>query len=371
MESFPSERTQLPWSVVRGLLAAAAIVVIVAGLRTVRGILVPVLIAVFVSVACAPALLWMRRRGVPSVVAVFVIVMVILTGGVALTLFLGDALSDFARRLPSYQAVLTERFGEAVAQLERFGVRLPDDNPDELLNVGAAFNWVALLFNSFLSLLTNGLLILLTVIFILLEAAGFEAKLRRALRNPDATLSRFAAFATGVKQYLVIKTAASALTGTLVAVWVAILGVEYPLLWGLLAFLLNFIPTIGSIVASIPPALLALVQTGLGQTALVLAGYLAVNFTIGNLLEPRWAGRGVGLSPLVVFLSVVFWGWVLGPMGLLLAAPLTMTIKLALEASPGTRWMAVLLGPEHAPDPAPELRRAARRTPHAEPADIP
>jgi AI-2 transport protein TqsA len=113
------------------------------------------------------------------------------------------------------------------------------------------------------------------------------------------------------------------------------------------------------------------VQDGTGQAGLVLAGYLAVNFIIGNLLEPRWAGRGVGLSALVVFLSVVFWGWVLGPMGLLLAAPLTMTLKLALEGSPQTRWIAVLLGPDRAPDPAPELRLAAARTPSAEPADIP
>ena len=152
-----------------------------------------------------------------------------------------------------------------------------------------------------------------------------------------------------MKQYLVIKTLVSLVTGILVAVWLAILGVNFPLLWGLLAFLLNYIPNIGSILAAIPASLLALVQISLGAALLVVLGFLVINVVMGNVIEPRWTGRGVGLSPLVVFFSLIFWGWVLGPMGLILSVPLTVTVKIALESSEETRWVAVLLGPENVP----------------------
>jgi AI-2 transport protein TqsA len=360
MEINPRERAQISWSLVRGLVAVASIMVVVAGLRAARGILVPVLVAVFISVACAPIVFGLRRRGVPIGLAVATVVFGILAAGLALTAFVGDALADFARRLPMYQDVLAARLTEAFMYLEALGVRLPETSSPDAINPAAPFNWVALLLNSVRGLLTSGLLILLTVVFILLEAAGFEEKLRRALRNPEATFVRFAAFATGVKQYLAIKVMVSLVTGTLVAVWVAVLGVSYPLLWGLLAFLLNFIPTFGSIIAGIPAVLLALVEAGLGQAALVFSGYLAINMVMGNFIEPRWAGRGVGLSPLAVFLSIIFWGWTFGPVGLLLAVPLTIVLKLACESSPQTRWLAVLLGPEHAPPPPlPALSRPA------------
>jgi len=363
------KRASRPATLVRGLVVAACIVVLLAGVRSARGIIVPVLVAVFVSVACAPLVNGMRRRGVPTAIAVAVVVLGILAGGLALTMFVGEALTEFARGLPRYQAVLAQQLDQALGYAERWGLRIPEEQAP--FDPGIAFNWVALLFASVRALLTSGLLILLTIVFILLEASGFESKLRRAVADPEATLKRFALFATGVKQYLAIKTMASMLTGIFVAVWVAIIGVEFPLLWGLLAFLLNFIPTFGSIIAAVPTALLALVQLGFGPATAVVAGYLAVNIIIGNLIEPRWAGRGVGLSPLVVFLSLILWGWVLGPVGLLLAAPLTMTIKLALEANPHTVGMAVLLGPEHAPDPAPELKIAARNHPEIESSDVP
>ena len=127
-------------------------------------------------------------------------------------------------------------------------------------------------------------------------------------------------------------------------VLLALIGVDYPVLWGALAFLLNFIPNIGSIIAAVPPVLLALIQLGVAQAALVAGGFLVINMAIGNFLEPRYMGQGLGLSTLVVFLSLVFWGWVLGPVGMLLSVPLTIAVKIALEVRPDTRWMAIMLG---------------------------
>ena len=120
-----------------------------------------------------------------------------------------------------------------------------------------------------------------------------------------------------------------------------LIGVDYHVLWGLLAFLLNFIPTFGSILAAVPPVLLAIVQLGFGEALMTAALYVAVNVIVGSILEPRFMGKGLDLSSLVVFLSLVFWGWILGPVGMLLSVPLTIMLKIALESSPDTHWAAV------------------------------
>ena len=126
---------------------------------------------------------------------------------------------------------------------------------------------------------------------------------------------------------------------------------DFPLLWGLLAFLLNFVPNIGSVIAAVPPVILAYVQLGALPTSIVILGFSIINVFIGSFIEPKFLGKGLGLSSLVVFLSLVFWGWVLGPIGMLLSVPLTITAKLGLEANPNTRWVAILLGGSNASEP--------------------
>jgi predicted PurR-regulated permease PerM len=144
-------------------------------------------------------------------------------------------------------------------------------------------------------------------------------------------------------------------TGVAAALWVWILGVDFPIIWGVLAFLLNYVPNLGSIVAAIPPMLLAFVQYGGGTAFLVAAGYTVINLVIGNIIEPRFMGQGLGLSTLVVFLSLVFWGWLFGPVGMLLSVPLTMMLKIGFESHPDTRWLAIVLGPESESEPVQEV----------------
>ena len=196
------------------------------------------------------------------------------------------------------------------------------------------------------AVLTNSFLIIITMVFILLEASSFQAKLQKAFGDVSDTMSKYQSFADGVKRYMMIKALVSFGTGLVVALWLMVLGVDFPLLWGLLAFLLNFVPNIGSIIAAVPAVLVAYLQLGVSQAVLAAVGYLVVNLVAGNVIEPRYMGRGLGLSTLVVFLSLVFWGWVFGPVGMVLSVPLTMTVKLALEGNEGGRWLAVMLGPE-------------------------
>jgi predicted PurR-regulated permease PerM len=196
------------------------------------------------------------------------------------------------------------------------------------------------------SVLSDLVLILLTVTFILLEVSSFPIKLRAVLGDPKQKFPQFTKFTNDMKRYMIIKTLISLATGILITFWLYILGVDYPILWGFLAFLLNYIPNIGSIVAAIPAVILAVIQLGFGNAVLVAAGYIVVNFVIGNIIEPRLMGRKLRLSTLVVFLSLIFWGGLLGLVGAILSIPLTMTLKFAFESNERTRWIAVLLGSE-------------------------
>jgi predicted PurR-regulated permease PerM len=194
-------------------------------------------------------------------------------------------------------------------------------------------------------LIGNSFLIVLTVVFILFEASVFPAKLAAIARSDDeVSPEESSRIIDSVRHYVAIKTMVSALTGVLITIALLILGVNYAVLWGILAFLLNYVPNIGSIIAAVPAVVLALVDQGLGTALWTAAVFLVVNTVVGNVIEPKVMGRGLGLSTLVVVLSLVFWGWVLGPVGMILSVPLTMTAKIVMESRTDTRWLAVLLG---------------------------
>jgi len=168
--------------------------------------------------------------------------------------------------------------------------------------------------------------------------------LRIVLKNPERSLSTIEKFSQHAKRYMVIKTLLSAVTGLVIWLWLLILGVDYPVLWGTLSFLLNYVPNIGAILAGLPVALLALVQLGVGSALLTVLGFIVVHIVVGNLIEPKLMGKALSLSTLVVFLSLVFWGWVLGPIGMILSVPMTSLVKIALESYEETRGIAFMLG---------------------------
>jgi predicted PurR-regulated permease PerM len=210
-----------------------------------------------------------------------------------------------------------------------------------MFHTDAVMRYIAVTLKSFGSLLTNSFMIILTVIFMLMEISQFTTKLSQTNVKGLATLTEVS---DKIKHYILLKALTSAATGLIITIILKIFGIHYAVLWGLLAFLLNFIPNIGSILAAVPAVLMALVQFNFTTALMVAAAYLGVNVMIGSLLEPRILGRGLGLSTLIVFLSLIFWGWLLGPVGMLLSVPLTVIIKIALDAQPNTRWIATLLG---------------------------
>lgn len=328
------------------LLTIAAFVVVIAGMSAAKVILVPFLLAAFIAIISAPPLFWLQRKGLPTWISLLIVVIGVLLIVLLVAGLVGSSVRDFSKDLPMYETKLRQQTTLIMGLLEKLGVDASGLALTEIFNLGAAMKLVATLLNSLGNVLTNGFLILMTVIFMLMEASSFPAKLRRVLGGPESSLARFDNFIGNVKHYMAIKTIISLATGTFVAIWLAIIGVNYPMLWGLLAFALNYVPNIGSIIAAVPVVLLAIIQLGILKALVVAAGYVGINMVMGSFLEPRFMGRGLGLSTLVVFLSLLFWGWVLGPVGMLLSVPLTMTAKIALESRDDTRWIAVLLGPK-------------------------
>ena len=328
------------------LLNLAALVIVVAGLKQAAPVVVPLLVSAFIAMIACPPVFWLERRKVPAVVAVLGVVGVIVGFATIISMIVAGSIDGFLQALPTYQARLKAEIGAIAPVASEWGLPVDLKTLQDVVDPGAAMSLVSNLLSGLGNVLANSFLILLLVIFILLEASSLPAKIRTALRAPEAALNQFGELASKVNTYLAIKTWVSLGTGLTATVLCYAMGVDFPLVLGLLAFLLNYIPNIGSILAAIPAVLLAFLELGAGSALGVGLGYFGINTLFGNVIEPRFQGRGVGLSTFVVFFSLVFWGWLLGSVGMLLSIPLTMTVKLALNANDETRWLAVLLGPE-------------------------
>ena len=328
------------------LLNLAAVVIVLAGIKLSGPVVVPLLISLFIAMIAAPPVFWLEKRRVPAVIAVLGVVGVIVSFATLIGMVVAGSIDDFLAALPGYQARFRGELAGVVPVAQTLGIPVDLKTLQELIDPGAAMGLVSNLLSGLGGVLTNSFLILLLVIFILLEASSLPTKVRSALKAPEATLNRFAELASKMNTYLAIKTWVSLGTGVSAATLCYLTGVDFPLVLGLLAFLLNYIPNIGSILAAIPAVVLAFLELGTGTALGIGVGYFVINTVFGNIIEPRFQGRGVGLSTFVVFFSLVFWGWLLGSVGMLLSIPLTMSLKIALDAYDETRWLARLLGPE-------------------------
>ena len=329
----------------RTLLTAAALVIVIAGVHAAQSVVGPFLLAVFIAVVATPLLRWLQRFGWPTWVGVLLVAFVILDVGGVLVLLGSGAVEGFRDSLPGYQ----ERLGLLIAQfadwLEELGLKGSREAVPDLFSPAEVIGLTRAVLAGLSGIAAEGLLILLTVVFILLEAPTLPAKLRVALNTTAHADGRFQQLFSSINRYMVIKTATSLGTAALVLALLTLLGIDFAILWAILAFFVNFVPFVGSVLMAIPALLVALVQTDLQTTLLVALGYLVINIGIGSYLEPRIMGRGLGVSTLAVFLALLFWGLVLGTVGVFLAVPLTMAMKIALESSPQTRPIAVMLGP--------------------------
>lgn len=378
----------------RFLMISAALVIVIAGLKEIRPIALPFLVAIFLSVLSAPLLSWQLRHRVPKAVAIIATVLANMALLAGMILLVATSVGQLTDALPDYRQRLEIRAADTLDWLEEQGIDTsqlawlqdrgldgvsgadgPHDGGDDavpseedqfagFIGLDALFDVLTNMLRGAASVLTMSLLVVLMMVFLLAEAGKLPAKLEGALGWSRDDLDRMAKAQREVQRYLVYKTLISAFTGVLVAGWVSILGVSFPLLWGLIAFLLNYIPNLGSIIAALPPMLLTLIDQGPGTALLVGLGYLLVNLVLGSFLEPHLMGRRLGISTLVVFLSLVFWGWMWGPLGMLLSVPLTMILRIALENTEDFRWLAQMIA---ARPPAARQPAAALSISHSHP----
>ena len=336
----------------------AAIVVVIYGMQLMSVLLVPFLIAAFLALITVKPMLWLQEHHVPSVLAALLIVTMLMMILATVGVILGTSIAEFTAALPTYQARLDSLI-EGVFRfiVKNFNVDESIKSLSDMIDPGFAMGLVAGLLNSLRDVLTNTFLIVFTMIFMLLEAGTARTKFEAAFGRSADTLDNVRDFMQNLGRYLGIKTLISMATGLCAGVLTWALGLNFPLLWAMLAFLLNYVPTIGSIIAAVPAVLLALIQIGPGAAGATALGFVSINIVFGNFLEPRLMGYGVGISPLVVFVGLVAWGWIFGPVGMLLSVPLTMTLKMALESDDRTRWVAILLGSQRDAEYA--LRRRA------------
>ena len=342
------------------VISFAAVIVVVFGLQMAKALLVPFLLAAFLALITVRPMLWMQRHRVPAILAALAIVFVVMLILGLLGAIVGTSIAEFTAALPTYQARLDVIVQGVVSFVgERFNTEESFRNLGSMIDPGWAMGLVANILNGLTDVLKNVFLIFFTMIFILLEASTVETKVQAAFGRTTKSLERQRAFLNDLGRYLGIKTVVSLATGLTAGLLTWAIGLDFPLLWAMLAFLLNYVPTIGSIIAAFPAILMALVQLGFPEASATALGFVGINLVFGNFIEPRLMGYGVGISPLIVFIGLIFWGFVFGPVGMLLSVPLTMTLKLALESDPRTRWIAIVIGSERDAQHALEQRRAA------------
>ena len=329
----------------RFLFILACLVVIVYGLQFAAPILLPSALALFLAVLSLPVMAWLVNRRIPSGLATLITVLV---NAAAIGLFIllaSPSVAELQDKLDQYVFDLQERWGQLMAWMENStGFEISDYLTLSIIDPGAVVDIARGTIGRIAQFLSTTFVVFLIMAFMLSEATVFPKKFRYISGARAGDEDRFTKIATEIQSYLGIKTVVSLATGLVLGIWAYALDLDFPVLLGMIAFLLNYIPTVGSIIAAIPAILLSVITFGaLFHVILVAGGYIAVNIIVGNIIEPRWMGRSLGLSTLVVILSLLFWGWAWGPLGALLSVPLTVGVKILLENTEDLRWMAILL----------------------------
>ncbi len=322
----------------------AALIIILAGVIYAKSIITPFLLALFISIICAQPISWLEKKRIPRWLALIIVILGIFVLFSGFAFLMGNTLSSFSGNLSKYESTLTTISNSFIQYLNEKGLKIPKDQISNLAQPAKILEFTVSTLNKLFYMMGNTFLIFLIILFILMEFESISVKAKAIMSESDKSISYFSAILQNIRNYLIIKSLLCLSVGILIYLALLIIGVDYPLLWALIAGLMNYIPNIGSIISMIPTVLFALVQLGLGGALWTLGSSMLIHSVLGNFIEPRIMGKGLGLSTLVVFLSLLFWGLILGIVGMFLSVPITITIKIILEQNEKTKWLAVLLG---------------------------
>lgn len=322
----------------------AAFVIVCAGLKVASDLIVPFLAAVFLAIVSLPPLAALRRSGVPAWASISLVLLVVTGVLILFAWVVSRSLEGFPQALAHYQSVLRQELDGLAIWLRGFDIDVTTETLEEQLAPARLLAYMGNALGAVAGAAHTALFVLLTWTFIIAEAAALPEKLRRALGTPSDDLSRYRGMVLDVQRYLGLKCGTNLLAALLV--WFAswMLGTPYAVPVAVVAFFLNFVPVFGPIVAAVPAVLITLAQFGWERAFVMIGLHVALNVIVGSVVEPRLFGARFGLSALVVFLSLVFWGWILGPIGMVLSVPLTIVAKIVLANTVEFRWVAVMLG---------------------------
>ena len=341
MNSQDSKKIQIPI-----VLSFAAFVIVIAGIIYAESIITQLLMAFFISIILAQPIMWLQKKKVPQGLAVGIVLIMVIALYIGFGNLIGNSLSSFSENMYKYEQNLDE-MGAAIFQIfQENGINLSLDKFSNILNPSKIMGLSAEILGQLGGFIGNTLTIFFLVLFLLLELDSVALKAKAISENTNVSLTYFNTIGQNIRHYLSIKTMTSLFTGVLVWIGLAIIGIDYAIIWAMIAFLLNYIPNIGSVIAAIPAVLFALVQLGFGGAIWTMVVFIIANMVIGNMIEPKMMGKGLGLSIFVVFVALLFWGFILGTVGMFLSVPLTMALKIILEQNNNTKWIAVILGTE-------------------------
>lgn len=332
----PTKKTPL-------VILFASFVIIIAGLMEAVSIVNPLLMGLFISIICAQPIMWLQKKKIPQTLAVFIVIIFIVGIFIGFSELIGSSLSSFSQNVGVYEANLDAMGQNLMEFTSSKGINISSAKVANLFDVSKVMNLTAGILGQLGSFMGNALTIFFLAVFLLLELDTLTIKSKLVFGKSNTSKYLFSIFES-IRHYLSIKTATSLFTGFMIWIALEIIGLDYAIIWGLIAFLLNYIPNIGSIVAAIPAVLFALIQLGFGGVLWTGIVFVAANMIVGNIIEPKMMGKGLGLSTYVVFVSLLFWGFILGTVGMFLSVPLTMAIKIMLEQNPKTEWIAIMLG---------------------------
>jgi predicted PurR-regulated permease PerM len=349
--------------ILHGLVVAACLVIVIAGMRAASYFLSPFLLASFLAILLYPAYRWLLDRGMPTWLTVTVVVLGILLVGGGLLALVWISLAQLRENLFIYTNRIVILRIRLVDWLAGFGIDASTLLNSDLLSRQMLLNSAARLAASLGSLISMGFVVVVATIFLLLQGTHLSSRLEVEL-GPDSRLRAHALqIGQRVAEYFAIRVRVNLIVAIGITLWLAVLGVDLAVLWGILAFFMSFVMYAGPVIAATPPVLLALAESGMLWAVLVIVGVTAINVAVENVVAPAMMGQGLNLAPVVALASLIFWAWVLGPLGLVLAIPLTVVVVMILASSPETHWLTVFLTMNTRPLPPmlPPLETAAAK----------
>lgn len=322
----------------------AGVAILLLAMRAAGEILSPMLLAMVLAITTSPILYWFRKKGAANWLALLLTIGLNVILIVAFVWLVGMSVQDFGEKIPEYDRRVGEIKQTLGSTLSNLGVDVDNLSVDQLTDPDQMLSLAAEFAGGIVSGLSNWGLILITSVFFLVEATIMPRKMRSVAEDSDPDVQRVLRYTQNVRQFMTINASVGALAAVINTILLLIIGVDFALLWGVLSFFMSFVPNVGFLLSVIPPALMALVQFGVTEMLIVIAAYVIINFMVDNIIKPRFIEDSLNISVTVTFLSLILWGWVLGPIGAILAVPMAMAVQSIFDSSKETRWLAYMMG---------------------------